>query len=414
MPTLSTRSRPKVLVVDDDPFIRATTGTILRARDFEIIEAGHGLEGLELFWEHRPALIIIDLKMPVMSGLELLSRLSGPVAHTPALVVSGEGGLDDAVEALRLGAWDYLVKPIVAPTVLLHAVDKAMERAALIRENEDYRLNLERQVHERTLELQKANQELEHQFLKQQKLGIIGTLAGGMAHDFNNILSSIVFSTELIREAAEAHEPPEPEDLERIMRVCQRGSSLIRSVLHFTGKMHEEFTHFSIRDTLLETLDLICRTTAERIEITQNIDNDLGVLFGDPVHIQQIIMNLVTNAIHALADVEAPRIEITAVLHRTPNPDLLITEPGNALAVITVKDNGHGIDDSNLPKLCDPFFTTKSPDQGTGLGLFVTQKIVKSLRGSLRFFSDPNEGTLVRVCLPSLPCPPDDGTVRPT
>ena len=194
MPASQPKNPATILVVDDDPFIRATTGTILHSRGFKILQAGNGLEGLDMFRAHSPDLLIVDLKMPVMNGLELLSRLPDATSRTPVLVISGAGGLDEAIDALRLGAWDYLVKPIVAPTVL-HAVDKALERAALIRENEDYKLNLERQVQQRTLELQKANRELEHQFLKQQKLGIIGTLAGGMANDFNNILSSIVFST---------------------------------------------------------------------------------------------------------------------------------------------------------------------------------------------------------------------------
>jgi signal transduction histidine kinase len=390
-----------VLVVDDDPFIRATTGASLRSRGFKILQAGNGQEGLDMFQTHGPDLLIVDLKMPVMNGLELLAMLSGVTPRTPVLVVSGEGGLDEAVEALRLGAWDYLVKPIVSPTVLLHAVDKALERAALIRENEDYRLNLERQVQQRTLELQKANRELEQQFLKQQKLGIIGTLAGGMAHDFNNILSSIVFSTELIRGSVGACETPDPEDLERILRVCQRGTSLIRSVLHFTGKMHEEFTHFSVRDTILETLDIIRGTTNSRIEVKTRVDHHLGTLFGDPVHMQQILMNLTNNAIHALADTEKPCIEISAVAYDEQQTDIMITDPESMLVVISVCDNGPGVPEEDLPKLCEPFFTTKPRDEGTGLGLFVTQKIVKTLRGKLLFSRNQSGGTTARVCLPA-------------
>lgn len=396
-------SRPKrpatVLVVDDDPFIRATTGASLRTRGFTILQAGNGQEGLDMFHAHGPDLLIVDLKMPVMDGLELLARLSGATPRTPVLVVSGEGGLDEAVEALRLGAWDYLVKPIVSPTVLLHAVDKALERAALIRENENYKLNLERQVSQRTLELEKANQELEHQFLKQQKLGVIGTLAGGMAHDFNNILSSIVFSTELIRGAVDAGEAPEQEDLDRILRVCQRGTSLIRSVLHFTGKMHEEFTHFSVRDTVVETLDIIRGTTNSRIEIRTNLGHGLGTLFGDPVHLQQILMNLTNNAIHALSSTKDPYIEITASVHHD-QPELMLTDPESMLVVLSVTDNGPGIPEEHLPRLCEPFFTTKPRDEGTGLGLFVTQKITKTLRGKLLFSRNDAGGTTVRICLP--------------
>jgi signal transduction histidine kinase len=397
-----------VLVVDDDPFIRATTRTALRSRGFEVLQAGDGREGLDSFLESRPDLLIVDLKMPVMSGLELLSHLSDHIERTPVLVISGEGGLDEAVNALRLGAWDYLVKPIVSPAVLHHAVDKALERAALIRENEEHRQNLERQVQQRTLELQKANLELEQQFLKQQKLGIIGTIAGGMAHDFSNILSSVVFSTELIRGALDAGDEPDQEDLERILRVCQRGTSLIRSVLHFTGKMHEEFINFSIRDTLIEALEIIRGTTPSHIPIRVSLDQNLGTLLGDPVHLQQIIMNLVTNAVHALAETASPHIEITARSFEGGHSGLLVTDPESTLTVIAVSDNGSGISEDDLPRLCEPFFTTRSGDGGTGLGLFVTQKIVKSLRGKLIFSANEAGGVTVQVCLPANPQLPAD------
>lgn len=402
-------SRPTtVLVVDDDPFMRATTGTVLKSRGFEVLQAGNGREGLDLFRARRPDLLVVDLKMPVMSGLELLSLLSDVIERVPVLVISGEGGLDEAIEALRLGAWDYLVKPIVSPTVLHHAVDKALERAALIRENEEYRLGLERQVQQRTLELQKANIELEHQFLKQQKLGIIGTIAGGMAHDFNNILSSVVFSAELVRGAVESGQAPDQEDLDRILRVCQRGTSLIRSVLHFTGKMHEEFTHFPIRDTMIEALEIIRGTTPQHIGIEASLDADLGSLFGDPVHLQQILMNLTNNAVHALAGSPDPRITITARAHSGQDSGLLVTDPDSVLTVITVSDNGPGIPAEDLPRLCEPFFTTKPKDEGTGLGLFVTQKIVKTLRGKLVFSRGDQGGLTVRVCLPASPQPAAD------
>ena len=399
-----TEKRPTtVLVVDDDPFIRATTGKVLTSRGFEVLQAGNGREGLDLFRERGPDLLIVDLKMPVMNGLELLSRLSDVIERTPVLVISGEGGLDEAVEALRLGAWDYLVKPIVSAEVLHHAVDKALERAALIRENEAHRQNLERQVQQRTLELRKANLELEHQFLKQQKLGVIGTIAGGMAHDFNNILSSVVFSTELVRGALSAGQQPDQEDLDRILRVCQRGTSLIRSVLHFTGKMNEEFSRFSIRDILLETLEIIRGTTPAHIAIEADLGQNLGTLLGDPVHLQQVLMNLATNAVHALADIPEPRIAISASVHPGQDSGLLITDPDSVLTVITVSDNGAGVPDEDLPKLCEPFFTTKPKDEGTGLGLFVTQKIVKSLRGKLIFSRNTPSGVTVRVCLPASP-----------
>ena len=172
-------------------------------------------------------------------------------------------------------------------------------------------------------------------------------------------------------------------------------------MLHFTGKMHEEFTHFSVRDTILETLDIIRGTTNSRIEVKTRVDHHLGTLFGDPVHMQQILMNLTNNAIHALSDTEKPCIEISAVAYDDQQMDIMITDPESMLVVISVSDNGPGVPEEDLPKLCEPFFTTKPRDEGTGLGLFVTQKIVKTLRGKLLFSRNQSGGTTARVCLPA-------------
>ena len=189
----------------------------------------------------------------------------------------------------------------------------------------------------------------------------------------------------------------------RSLRVCQRGTSLIRSVLHFTGKMHEEFTHFSVRDTMLETLDIIRGTTNSRIQLKTRVAQNLGTLFGDPVHLQQILMNLTNNAIHALAGTEKPCIEISATAFDEQQPDIMITNPESMLVIISVSDNGPGVPEEDLPRLCEPFFTTKPRDEGTGLGLFVTQKIVKTLRGKLLFSRNQTGGTTARVCLPANP-----------
>lgn len=396
-----------ILVVDDDPFIRATAGVYLRSKGFVVLEAENGQQGLELFYAQCPDLLLVDLKMPVMGGMELLSRLSEAARRTPVLVFSGEGGLDEAIEALRRGAWDYLVKPIRALSVLDHAVGRALERADLIRENENYRHNLEQLVHRRTMELRKANRELEIQFHKQQKLGIIGTLAGGMAHDFNNILSAISFSNELIREATLADDPPDMEDLDRISRVCQRGSSLIRGILHFTGKMHEEFVHFSVSETLRESLDIIRGTTPRSVQIIFEIGENLGLLFGDPIHLQQVVMNLTTNAVHAMRDTTSPRLCVTARPCPEDRRGMLIPPPDMDLVELFVEDNGAGVNEADLAKLCEPFFTTKAPDEGTGLGLFVTKKFVKSFKGNLRIDSRPGAGTTVSVVLPTTPARDD-------
>jgi CheY-like chemotaxis protein len=170
--------------------------------------------------------------------------------------------------------------------------------------------------------------------------------------------------------------------------------------------MHEEFTHFPIRDAMLEALEIIRGTTPQHIGVEASLDADLGSLFGDPVHLQQILMNLTNNAVHALAGSADPRIAITARTHPGQDSGLLVTDPDSVLTVITVSDNGPGIPEEDLPRLCEPFFTTKPKDEGTGLGLFVTQKIVKTLRGKLLFSRNGTGGLTVQVCLPACPHTP--------
>jgi len=386
-----------ILIVDDDPFIRATTGTFLQSQGFRVIQAGNGQEGLDAFHAHEPDMVIVDLKMPIMNGLELLNRLTSTAPMTPVLVFSGEGGLDEAVEALRCGAWDYLIKPIQSMSILSHAVGRALERSALLREKEGSKQLLEKQVQQRTLELQNANLELERQFHKQQQLGIIGTLAGGMAHDFNNILSSIVCSAELLRSSISAEDL---EDLDRIARSCSRGKSIIRSILHFIGKMNQEYSLFSLHEIMLETVDMLRATTPSRVSITTDFDDDLGMIHGDPTQIQQVIMNLGTNALHAMRKTDRPQLEIVAKICPEDEQKNFLPPQGTSLIMIRVRDNGAGIPSNLTEKLFEPFFTTKSQNEGTGLGLFVTRRIVQSLKGSIRIDSVESQGTTVRIYLP--------------
>jgi sigma-B regulation protein RsbU (phosphoserine phosphatase) len=136
--------RATVLVIDDDPLVRMTFVRILERRGLHIISADDGQRGLEAFRKHRPDAVLSDLRMPGMDGLEVLSALVAESPETPVIVVSGEGGLQDAVQALRRGAWDFVTKPVMDPELLVRSLDRSMEKARLRRQNAEYRANLER------------------------------------------------------------------------------------------------------------------------------------------------------------------------------------------------------------------------------------------------------------------------------
>ncbi len=151
---------PEILIIDDEKVIRDSYRNFLEDYDYDVHEAANGREGLEVFKRETPALVLLDLNMPVLDGTEVLKRLTKRSADTPIIVVSGTGLIDDVLRALRLGAWDYLYKPIENLSVLLHAVEKSLERARLIRENRAHQQHLEHEVKRRTEALEKTTRRL--------------------------------------------------------------------------------------------------------------------------------------------------------------------------------------------------------------------------------------------------------------
>ncbi len=153
--------KASILIIDDERALREGLGMFLEDLDYGVILAENGRVGLEKFADHHPDLVLVDLRMPEVDGLEVLKRLTLKSPETPLIVVSGTGVIGDAVEALHSGAWDYLLKPIEDLSILAHTIDNALEKARLRQENRRYQEHLEQLVVDRTKQLHQANQELE-------------------------------------------------------------------------------------------------------------------------------------------------------------------------------------------------------------------------------------------------------------
>ena len=240
---------------------------------------------------------------------------------------------------------------------------------------------------------------LETQLRQAQKMEAIGALAGGIAHDFNNILSPLLGYAEMLKEDLSADHPFRA-NADAMFHAALRARDLVKQILTFSRKSETEIKPIKLQPIVQEALKLLRSSIPKTIDIQENIDPDCGVINADPTHIHQIIMNLGTNAYHAMENTDG-KLTVTLKQVRIEQdysgyPDLL---PG-IYAQITVADTGIGMKKNILDKVFDPYFTTKEKDKGTGLGLSVVHGIVKECGGDIRIYSEPGKGTDIHVYLP--------------
>ena len=232
-----------------------------------------------------------------------------------------------------------------------------------------------------------------------QKMESIGTLAGGIAHDFNNILFPIVGYSEMLLEDT-PEDSPTRNNLNQIYTSALRAKSLVKQILTFSRQESSELMLMKMQPIVMEALKLIRSTIPTTIEIKQDINPDCGVIKADPTQIHQIVMNLSTNAYHAMeetgGELKVRLKEIKLGEYDILRPDM---KPG-IYACLTIADTGRGMDKELTQKIFDPFFTTKEKGKGTGLGLSVVHGIVTSMNGVIQVYSEPGEGTQFHVYLP--------------
>jgi PAS domain S-box-containing protein len=246
----------------------------------------------------------------------------------------------------------------------------------------------------KTAELERKK--MESALQQAQKMESIGTLAGGIAHDFNNILSSVIGYTELSLDQID-YGTLLYENLSEVRSAGLRAKDLVKQILTLSRhEEHEKKTIF-VYPLVKEALKMLRSTIPSSASITENITNEQLVVHADPTQIHQVIMNLATNAIHAMTDMEG-KMEVS-IQSVSVDQTYLDIAPGD-YAKITVSDSGMGIPEDHLDKIFDPYFTTKEKGRGTGLGLAVVHGIVKSHKGYITVDSVSGKGTSFHVYLP--------------
>lgn len=245
------------------------------------------------------------------------------------------------------------------------------------------------------------NTKLQEQLAQSQKMEAIGTLAGGIAHDFNNILGIIIGYTELTME--DITDTSETlTNMQHVLKASIRAKDMVHQILAFSRKSTQAMEYVNIGKIIKETIGFLRSTIPTTIEIKHKIEKNLGLIFGNATQINQVIMNLCTNASHAMKD-SGGVLEI--ILKKTildgDDSIRIEIEPGEYQHLI-VSDNGCGMEKSILERIFEPYFTTKKDGEGTGMGLAVIYGIVKSHRGDIKVYSEPGKGTVVNIYFPIL------------
>jgi len=410
-----------ILLAEDNDVVRRSMADYLLKLGYFVTEAKTGIEALSYFREILPDLIITDLQMPELGGLNFLKIVKNESESTPCIIVSGQGTMQDVIEGLRLGAWDYLTKPIHPLELLQHSVEQALERAHLLRQAREH--------HEYIGEQKKSMKEkeiLHAQLLQAHKLESVGQLASGIAHEINTptqfVSSNVSFLDEafndvqkmvgtlinakqaltgdVLMQALETADWPYLE--KEIPLAIQQSREGLSRVAHLVRAM-KEFSHPGGKEAepvdinhLIETTVTVARNEWKySSEVQLNLAPDLPDVSCLAGEIGQVLLNLLVNAAHA----------ITEKLGKTPEDGKglisITTKVDGSSVLINIRDSGCGIPDFAKAKIFDPFFTTKAVGCGTGQGLAIAYDVVTRKHGGTLIFSTAvGAGTTFTIKLP--------------
>jgi two-component system NtrC family sensor kinase len=367
-----------LLLVDDETDFRNTLAKRLLKRGLHSIHAPDGETCLAMLAKQPVDVVVMDVMMPGINGIDALLKIKKLYHETEVILLTGNANTQDGVEGIKSGAFDYLTKPVEFEHLfgkIVQAYDKIIsdreQKAA-----KEYRTRIEQQM------------------VATERLAALGTLAAGVAHEINNPLAIINESAGYLRTVLQKKDLAEipyraffDKALEKIETSVKRARTITHQLLADVGKNEQVLAEIDMQALLSETVQLIRRDAGSK-GIRANLEADWSqrTLWADPNQIRQVLINLLNNAIHA-TDKDG---EITVRLQWT--------DTGASIDII---DSGTGIPKENLDRIFEPFFSTKAPGKGTGLGLFVSRDIVEKFGGKLTVESQLGEGTCFSLYIPN-------------
>jgi signal transduction histidine kinase len=401
------KPRRTLLIVDDEEGPRQSLRVVFKD-DYNLLIASEGQRAVELAQQHKINVAVLDIRMTGMSGTEVLERLKAIQPSIEVIMLTAYETVETIRQALRLGACDYLNKPFDVATVR-KAVATAMERHSF---GDEIRANNEK--------LAALQVELQDQKLQEEITRTRGEIYASIIHDINGPLTIISGFIQIINQRMGDSKKLEGEDLDmvkdRLRRITRQVSNCIEISHRYLSFMRQQPTapvRIHVNQILEDLRELLCvhpSKGANTLKI-QPLANDVELQING-TDLIQILLNLAINALQCTADphtvdISGHMLEAGADfsnLQDGPTDRILYgqgfvnTPP---LLRLTVRDDGSGIPPEVLPKIFQPYFTTKAPGKGTGLGLAIVHRLLKEARGCMHVHSEPGKGTSFKIYLPA-------------
>jgi signal transduction histidine kinase len=381
----------KILIVDDEKVTMKNLEHVMKNEGYEVIGTESGQNALKLLDEYQFDVILTDIRMEEVDGIQILKRCRELYPDTEVIMITGYASLESAIHAMKQGAFYYIAKPFKLDEVR-KVVKEAVEKVKLKKENIallDVKSSLEHAVEEAVGKLY----EKQAQLIAAEKLAILGTFAAGVAHEINNPLAIINEKAGLMKDILEMSEDCKHKTrflnlLDAIFESVNRCQRVTHRILGFARKTEVSIEIFNLNDLIKYlTVFLEKEIFYKNIRLELNLKENLPEVRSDKGQLQQVFLNIIKNAIDA---VENGGLVAVSTDIKDEN-----------MVKVSIKDNGHGISGEDLKHMFEPFFTTKEKGKGTGLGLSITYGIVKNLGGNILVESEVNKGTTFIVEIPT-------------
>ncbi len=366
----------QILLVDDEEDIRDVLSISLADMGYEVLVAENGATALDLFKEKRPKIVMTDIKMPGMDGIEILKKIKALNQYTQVIMITGHGDTDIAIKSLKYEAIDFITKPISTDALEI-SLKRASEKILMRQQLNRYTESLEELVQEKTM--------------LQDHLSSLGVMIGSISHSVKGLLTKLDAGLYLVESALKKDEINQLEEgLDILKTNIDRIKKMIFDILYYSKERELDTEELDLIRFANDVTD-ICEPKAKpyNINIVRKFDQAPVHIRVDPEFMRSALINILDNAIDACIQntaVQNPAIHFTI----KQDPDHIVFE---------IRDNGVGMDQKTKEKIFNLFFSSKQ-NKGTGFGLFISQNIIKQHRGRIHVKSAKGKGTCFYIMIP--------------